>query len=87
MLKEALEELELRVIPQYRIDNYRVDFYIPSKNISIEYDEQHHFTGTNMKKDTDRQTYIENKIGAKFIRCDYRDSDIKNIMKVIKEVM
>lgn len=87
MLIEALEELDLEVKTQYNVDGYRIDFYIPKLNIAIEYDEEHHFTEANIKKDMDRPTYIEEKIGAKFIRCDYRDSDIKNVMKILKEIM
>lgn len=87
MLIEALKEINLDIIPQYNVDGYRIDFYIPKLNIAVEYDEEQHFSKTNIKKDLDRQKYIENKIGAKFIRCDYRDSDIKNVMKVIKVVM
>lgn len=87
LLTEALEELGLEIIPQYRVDNYRVDFYIPSKNIVVEYDEQQHFTEANQKNDSERQKHIESKLCCKFVRCDYRDSDIKNVVKVIKEVM
>lgn len=87
LLQEALFELDIEVISQYRVDNYRIDFYLPKFNIAIEYDEQQHFTETNMKLDNCRQSYIENKIGAEFIRLDYRDSDIKNVVRVVKAVM
>lgn len=87
MLIEALKELGLEIIPQYRVNNYRIDFYIPKYNIAVEYDEEQHYTKENRIKDNIRQSHIENKLGAKFIRCDYRDSDIKNLVKVIKEVM
>ncbi|MGL5971182.1 MAG: BRO family protein, partial [Cetobacterium sp.] len=87
MLEEALGEIDLEVIPQFNIDGYKVDFYIRKFNIVIEYDEKQHYTLIQCEKDADRQRYIEDKIGAKFIRCDYRDSNIKNIMKVLKEVM
>lgn len=86
-LIEALNELEIEVEKQFNVDGYRVDFYIPHLNIAVEYDEEQHFTETNLSKDTERQSYIENKLGCKFIRCDYRNSDIKNVMKVLKEVM
>lgn len=87
MLVEALKELEINVISQYIVDNYKIDFYIPKHNIAVEYDEQQHFVVTNQKKDLERQKYIEDKLGCKFIRCDYRDSDIKNVMKVVKEMI
>lgn len=85
VLKEALDELNVKMIPQYNIDNkYRIDFYIPKLNIAVEYDEEQHYTEYNQKMDLERQKYIEDKLGCKFIRCDYRDSDIKNVMKVVK---
>lgn len=87
MLEEALKELNIDVVKQYNIDGYRIDFYIPSLNIAVEYDEAQHFIKTNIKKDNDRQSYIERKLDCKFIRCDYRDSNIKNTMKVLKELM
>lgn len=86
MLEEALKELELKIVPQYNVDNkYRIDFYIPQLNKAVEYDEQQH--QYQEKEDIEREKYIKDKLGCKFIRCDYRDSDIKNVMKVLKEVM
>lgn len=87
MLEEALLELEITGFRQFNVDGYRLDFFIPDYNLAIEYDEEQHYSEANRHADNLRQAYVENKIGAKFIRCDYRDSDIKNVMKVIKEVM
>ncbi|MGL5051261.1 MAG: Rha family transcriptional regulator [Fusobacteriaceae bacterium] len=86
MLEEYLNEFDIEIDKQFNVDGYRVDFYIPSKNICVEYDEKQHFTSMNVDKDLERQRYIEDKIGCKFIRCDYRDSDVKNLAKVIKEI-
>lgn len=80
ILIEALKELNLEVIPQYRVGNYRIDFYIPKYNIAVEYDEQHHFT---KEKDNIRQMAISLLLNSNWIRCDYKDSDIKNLMKVL----
>lgn len=86
MLEEALEELELKIVPQYNVDNkYRIDFYIPQLNKAVEYDEQQH--QYHEKEDIERENYIKDKLGCKFIRCDYRDSNIKNLMKVLKDIM
>ena len=87
MLTEALNEIDLEVIPQYNVDGYRIDFYIPSLNIAVEYDEEHHYNQINQSNDIMRQEYIESIIGARFIRCDYRDSDIKNVMKVVIDIL
>ncbi len=86
LLQGALDELDIKMMTQYNVDGYRIDFYLPEYNIAVEYDEEQHYTKRNMKLDNCRQAYIENKIGAEFIRCDYRDSDIKNVMKVIKRI-
>lgn len=86
MLIEALNEIDIETITQYNIENkYRIDFYLPSKNIAVEYDEgQHQY---HVKEDIERENHIKEKLGCKFIRCDYRDSDIKNVMKILKEIM
>jgi len=54
------------IIPQFAVDGYRVDFYLPTISIVIEYDEQHH--RQQPKKDSQRQKYIEDRLGCKFIR-------------------
>ena len=85
MLEEALNELNIVGTRQYNVDKYKVDFYIPNLNICIEYDEEYHCSKTD--KGTERQIYITNKLNCNFIRCNYKDSDIKNVMKVIKYIL
>lgn len=85
MLIKALKELNIEVIKQYYVDGYKIDFYIPSKNIAVEYDEQQH--KHQIKQDEEREEYIKSKLNCKFIRCDYTDEDIVNVMKVVKEVV
>lgn len=51
---------------QYRIDNYRVDFYSKEFNLVVEYDENGHNYRQN--EDKIRQKHIENKLGCHFIR-------------------
>lgn len=66
--------IQHEIIPQYFVPiiktpaRYCVDFYIPSLNICIEYDEDYH--RYNKIKDKKRQTYIEEKLGCEFIRID-----------------
>ena len=84
MLIKALKELNMEVIKQYYVDCYKIDFYIPSKNIAVEYDEKQH--KHQIKQDEEREEYIKSKLNCKFIRCDYTDEDIVNVMKVVKEV-
>ena len=83
---EFLGELEIKIIKQYKVEKYYIDFYLPDFNIAIEYDEKHHLSYKNIKKDSERQKYIEKKYNLKFIRCDYRDSDLKNLAEIVKEI-
>ena len=85
LLKEALEEIDVKLIHQYYVSGYRIDFFIPEYNLAIEYDEEHHKLRT--KEDKMRERKISKEIGCKFIRCSYKDSNIKNLMKVLKETV
>ena len=48
----------LNIIPQYHIGGYFVDFFIPSCNIAIEYDERHHNTKAQKAKDKEREKEV-----------------------------
>ena len=85
-LNEALNELGITGVRQFSVGKYKIDFYIPKLNIVVEYDEKHHQLSTNIQSDKIRQDYIEKELNCKFIRCDYKDSDIKNVMKVVKYI-
>jgi hypothetical protein len=52
------------------IAGYSVDYYEPTQNIIIEYDEPHHYTsnGKLKKKDVERQKIIMSNTTAKFYR-------------------
>ncbi|AEB77394.1 antirepressor protein (plasmid) [Clostridium botulinum] len=86
-LEQALEPMELILEKQFIVDNYRLDGYIPSLKLAIEYDEGQHKISTNKKLDKIRQDYISKKLGCTFIRCDYEDTDAYNIGKVFKKIM
>ena len=70
LLKDRYEdefyEMVTSIIPnlyierQYYVGKYRVDFYIPTYNIILEYDEEQHDTETNKKRDKERMDYIKN---------------------------
>lgn len=83
-LFETFKILNIKIIHQFNIDTYRVDFYIPEHNIVIEYDEEHH--KNNYSKDKLREKIIKEKINCTFIRCDAKDTDIKNIIKVLNYI-
>lgn len=76
------------VIHQYKVMDYRIDFYIPELKIAIEYDENNHINYSYEAQEL-RQWKIENTIGCKFIRLSDEHSDGYNIGKVfsvIKEI-
>lgn len=84
LLKEALEEIGVKLICQHYVSGYRIDFFIPEYNLAIEYDEDHHKSRT--REDRIRERKIKKEIGCKFIRCSHKDSNIKNLMKILKEI-
>lgn len=65
--KNIVENLfsDYEIIPQYKILNYFIDWYIPELNIAIEFDEKYH---ENKKGDNTRQKEIEKELNCKFIR-------------------
>ena len=84
-LETALIPFKLKGIKQFRILNYRIDYYISNLNIAIEYDENEH-KGYSYEKQEGRQKEIENKLGCRFIRVTDSDSHSFNVGKVIKEM-
>lgn len=73
-LTEILNGIEV-VIPQYKVLNYRIDFYLPYLNVAIEYDEKHH--NSKKHKDAKRQKEIENEINnIEFIRVNEGEENL-----------
>ena len=70
---------------QYKVGNYRLDMYIESVNLAIEYDEQYHKKKFMSINDKSRQKDIESMIGCKFIRIPigYETKGINLILKFI----
>ena len=85
-LEDTLKCLNITGTREYRIDNYRIDFYIPSLNLAIEYDEKGHMS-YSYEQEEGRQKNIEKKLKCKFIRLSENDSTGTNIGKVLKEVV
>lgn len=84
-LEEALKPFGLKGERQYRVFNYRIDFYISSLNIAIEYDENGH-SGYSYEKHDERQRKIENKLSCCFIRVTDYKTDEYNIGYIIKRI-
>ena len=73
-------------IRQYRVFDYRIDYYIPNLNVAIEYDENNHKNYTYSQQDG-RQKEIEDKLKCNFIRVSDKNSDEYNIGLVIKNIL
>jgi very-short-patch-repair endonuclease len=64
------------IVPQYSVDNYRIDFYIPELNLAVEIDEVAH--ERQIEEDRVRQSYIEKKLGCKFLRI--KENRLKEVL-------
>ena len=84
-LQEALKPFDLEGIKQYKVLNYRIDFYIPKLNIAIEYDENEH-KDYSYKQQQGRQKEIENSLGCDFIRINDKQNDEYNIGFVLLHI-
>ena len=84
-LEKSLKPFCVKGIEQYPILTYRIDFYIPSLNIAIEYDENNHASYTYEQHEL-RQELIEKELGCRFIRVNDKESDEYNIGYIIKEM-
>lgn len=73
------------IVKNYKGTNYKIDLYIPSLNIAIEYDENNHRNYT-YEQHEGRQKEIEDKLGCRFIRVSDKNSNEYNIGYVIKEM-
>lgn len=71
-------------IPQFTVDKYRIDLYLPEYNIAIECDENNH-NGRYMYYEKDRENYIKEKLKCSFIRYDPYAKDF-DIFKVIEKI-
>jgi len=69
ILKEYCKNLKIKLIHQYSIDGYLIDFYLPDLNIGIEFDEKYHNLCKQIKKDNIRKAIIESN-GINIIRIN-----------------
>lgn len=83
-IQDFLDVVSIEYIPQYQVDNYRIDLYIPQYNIAIEIDEEEHKYKQNY--DCKRQNYIENQIHCKFIRVNEGESCGSVIARIVNEL-
>lgn len=84
-LEETLKPFNLIGIRQYNVGTYRIDYYIPSLNIAIEYDENNH-EGYSYEAQEGRQKEIEDILNCRFIRVTDSNTNNFNIGLVLKEM-
>lgn len=85
-LNEVLNELGIEICREYNIGKFRVDAIIKSSNLVIEYDDSYHNNPSQISKDNKRQEALEG-VGYDVVRLNYKDSNSKNIGKVLNKIM
>jgi len=75
-------------IAQYKVLNYRVDYYFESLNLCVEFDESYHESKFMKSADIDRQCLIEKELSCKFVRGRIGEEFllINNILKFKEEI-
>lgn len=84
-LERALLAFNITGKKQHNILDYKIDYYIPSLNVAIEYDENGHKDYTYEAHEL-RQELIQKELGCRFIRVTDKKNDEFNIGLVIKEL-
>ena len=84
-LEETLKPFNLTGVRQYKVGSYKIDYYIPSLNIAIEYDENDHL-GYSYEAHEGRQKEIEDTLKCRFIRVTDSNTNNFNVGLVLKEM-
>lgn len=84
-LEDALEPFNIEGIRQFNISSYRIDYYIPSLKIAVEYDENEH-KGYSYEAHEGRQQQIEKELDCRFIRVTDKNTNAYNIGLIIKNI-
>lgn len=85
-LEQVLCGMDIKGIRQYPILSYRIDYYIPSLKLAIEYDEGDHKYYTYENQEL-RQKNIENELKCTFIRLSDSNSNLYNIGLVMSQIL
>lgn len=73
ILRPVLDKTNLNYIPQYKVFTRkhgakRIDFYLPTIKVAIEYDEYYHSLFDQVRQDKQRETLIASILHCEFIR-------------------
>ena len=85
LLVELLSGI-VTIKPQYVLQGYIIDFYIPEFNLGIEYDEDSHNSEKHKLADINRQEELEQSTGICFIRIT-QDKELQGLNTIIKLVL
>lgn len=84
-LKTILQEMNIPILVQFKLNNYRIDAYLSKQNIAIEYDENNH-KYYDKEQEIKREKFISEFLNATIIRVSDKDDDYSNIGKVLKAI-
>lgn len=85
-LSQALKAFNIYGERQYKVLNYRIDFYIPKLKVAIEYDENDHKNYSYEEQEL-RELHIKKELGCRFIRVSDKNTNAFNIALVLKELI
>lgn len=86
-LYEILNGMNIKIIRQYKLNNYKIDFFLPEYSLAIEYDEMHHNSNAHTCQDVKRQEIInKTKNNINFIRVYAKNSHLYNCGVVIRKI-
>lgn len=80
-LLEVCKMLDIEVLFQHSVGKYKVDFYIPSIDYVIEYDEPHH--KNSIVEDIEREEFIRNELKCDFLRLNSEENIMISTYRVI----
>ncbi len=75
---------DIQIISQYKVGPYFIDAFIPSVNLAIEIDEEHH--KSNKINDASRQIFIENSLACTFVRIDVEKNFYDQIDQIVSYI-
>jgi very-short-patch-repair endonuclease len=70
---------------QFRVGSYRIDFFLPSLGLAVEYDELHHSTPLRTDADVRRQAEIVRQHGFQFLRVR-QGAEIEGLNEIVKRL-
>ena len=85
-LEDVLKPFHIYGVRQYKVLDYRIDFYIERLNVAIEYDENNH-KGYSYEQQELREKKIKEELGCRFIRVSDNNSNGHNIALILKELL